>query len=266
MNDPHVEYLRYRIETAETLEFDHPPPLEKETDALLLRLAQGMLTVRPKDHLASEEEARGAVEPYLRAWEASEATRRFGRREVRFEFEASRVVDRDPPPAGAPQVLRPKSIPSGEAFGVPTVVSREPRYPEPPESFVASPEVEFMLGRYEQYLQGREPLLTMAYACLTRLEFGARHAQGNGGPRQKAAREYGVDENVLSTLGRLTAVLGDEVGARKVHAQGENRPPTDTEKRWIERCILTLVRRAGEHAANPQHMLPPITMADLPPL
>ncbi len=75
-----------------------------------------------------------------------------------------------------------------------------------------------------------------------------------------------MDEKVLSTLGRLTTVLGDEVGARKVDARGENRPPTDGEKRWIERCIITLIRRAGERAAYPQNTLPAITMADLPPL
>ena len=67
-------------------------------------------------------------------------------------------------------------------------------------------------------------------------------------------------------LGRLTSVLGDEAGARKVDAQSENRPPTDGERRWIERCVLALIRRAGKRAADPQKPLPSVTMADLPRL
>jgi hypothetical protein len=266
VNDPHVEYLTYRLETEESLEFEDPPPLEKESDDLRLRLAEDVLTVWPNDHFAREEEARENVEPYLRAWETFEALRRFGRREMRFVFESSRVVDRDPPPPGSSQVVQVKGIASVAAVGTVTAVSRERSYPEPPEGFVASPEVEFMLGRYDQYLRGREPLLAMAYACLTRLEHEARHARGGGTARRKAAREYGVDERVLSKLGHLTTVLGDEMGARKVEAQSENRPPNSREQSWIKGCVLTLIRRAGERSADPQRPLPRITMDDLPRL
>lgn len=267
MNDPHVESLTYRLQTGETLEFDDPPPLEQENDALRLRLAEDVLTVWPKEHYAREDEARVAIEPYLRAWEISEALHRGGRQEMRFVFESSRVVDRDPPPPCSPQVVQLSgvSVGSSAVVGVPTVISWVRCYPDPPEGFVASPEVEFMLGRYDQYLRHREPLLAMAYACLTRLEHEARHTQGGGTLRRKAAREYRVDEDVLSKLGHLTTVLGDETGARKVETQSENRPPTNREQRWIEGCMLALIRRAGQRAADPQKPLPLITMADLPP-
>lgn len=250
MNDPHVESLRYRLELAETLEFQDPPPLEQENDELRLRLAEGVLTVWPKKHFPSEEDATGAVEPYLRSWEIFEAISRSGRQELRFEFESAKVIDRDPPPPGAEQVVRLPTIVRERALYPPTFVSLEPCYPKPPEGFAVSYEVEFMWGRYERYLQGREPLLAMAYVCLTLLEHSVRHEPGKGPDREKAVRKYGVDKKVLDRLGHLTSILGDETEVRKVDSK--NRPPTDEERRWIERCVLDLIRRVGEHNANSQ--------------
>jgi hypothetical protein len=266
MNDPHVESLLYRLKTAETLEFKDPPPLEYATDELRMSLAEGWLTVWPNDHFASEEDARATVEPYLRTWEASEAVRRFGRREMRFEFESSKVIDRDPPPPGAPQVVQVKSLEMRAELGIHIkgVLKKELCYPPPPEGFVASPEVEYMLARYEQYLKG-EPLLTMAYACLTFLRYFSENAPVENA-HKKVEHVYGVHKPVLDKLGNLTSVLGDYASARKVNAQSKHRPPSGKERRWIEQCVLTLIRRAGEHAADPQKNLPLIRMDDLPRL
>ena len=92
LNDPHVEYLTYRLTTAETLEFEDPPSLEIETEKLALRLEQAMLTVWPKGHFASVKDARKLVDPYLESWEAYETIRRSGRREVLFEYKAPRAT------------------------------------------------------------------------------------------------------------------------------------------------------------------------------
>ena len=267
MNDPHVEALTYLLQTGETLEFEDPPPLEQENAALRLCLAEDVLTVWPKEHYAREEEARGAIEPYLRAWEASEAIRRFGRREMRFVFDSSQVVDRNPPPPGSPQVvqLSGSSVGTSGAVGAPTVISREAYYPEPSEGFVASPEVELMLGRYEGYLEGREPLPSMAYFCLSVLVVGATDAPSNA-KFKKIELVYGIDDKVLRKLSLLTSTLGDKATARKAKAESETRPHTHRERRWIEGCVLALIRRAGQRAADPQNPLPLVTMADLPPL
>ncbi len=267
MHDPHVESLSYHLETGETLEFENPPPLQQENNALRLCLTEGVLTIWPKYHYASEEEARYNIEPYLRAWETFEALRRFGRREMLFVFESSQIVDRDPPPPGSPQVLQASAriVGSSAMVGVPTVISREPCYPCPPSGFVTSPEVELMLGRYEGYLKGREPLPSMAFFCLTVLEYGARNAPAKN-KHKRIELVYDVDGTVSGELGRLTSTLGDEATARKAEAARENRPHTDRERRWIERCVLALIRRAGERAADPQGPLPRIKMADLPPL
>jgi hypothetical protein len=69
----------------------------------------------------------------------------------------------------------------------------------------------------------------------------------------------------LNKLGHLTSVLGDEAGARKVDERSQNRPPTNRERLWIERCVLTLIRRAGELAGDQEKALPKIKLENLPP-
>lgn len=52
MNDPYVGYLRYSLKASKALSFEDPPPLERETSALKLRLEDAVLTVWPKEDLA----------------------------------------------------------------------------------------------------------------------------------------------------------------------------------------------------------------------
>jgi hypothetical protein len=137
------------------------------------------------------------------------------------------------------------------------VMRRE--YPAPPARFKASTDVETLWHRYEGYKQGREPLLGMAYACLTWLE-----AQVGG--RANAAKTYAIDATILRKLGDFTANLGDERTARKFHARGARRPPTPEETAWIDAVIRILIRRVGEHAADPDAPWPPLSMRDLPSL
>jgi len=55
---------------------------------------------------------------------------------------------------------------------------------------------------------GDEPLPSMAYFCLTVLEYQAKN-------REAAAKQYAIDLKVLKKLGGLTA-KGDPMTARKV--------------------------------------------------
>lgn len=259
MTDEHVESLRYSLKTDGSLEFDDPPPLEHETDALHLRLDGNDLTVWPKAKFASEEDAKEMVDGYLRAWEVYEGLLS-GRPSVRFEFRSARIVDHFGSETSAYVVSR---------FATLRSVRRDPErrstYPKPPRAFAASPDAEAMWQRYEQYLRGHEPLLSMGYACLTRIEFAARNAPVKGS-RRKVEHVYGIEEAVLRKLGEFTTNLGDEVEARKVHAGSKNRPPNDRERVWIEATVRALVRRSGEYDADPKGMRSRLTMADLPDL
>jgi hypothetical protein len=254
MSDPHVVALRYRLETDPSLTFANPPPCELETNEFTLRLADSVLTCMMKAHYASVDDARAVVEPVLRAWELKVALQR-GKREMQFVFQAPEVIDRDPPPPDPLREVRAMATIHFEA------VRRPPQdhYPEPPVRFSVSPDVETLWHRYEGYMQRREPLLSMVYACLTWL-----YAQLGG--RENVAKTYAIDLAVLRQLDDFAANLGGARTARKFHAGSARREPTAQESNWIDAAIRMIIRRVGEHAYDPTAPWPKIRMSDLPPL
>ena len=116
MNDPHVEWLRYRLELGRSLHFIDPLMLEHETEHFSLQLdAEKKLKVTMKEHHASTDSARERVQPLLRAWELDNALK-YGPGAFRFVFEDKGVIDRIHP------VLAPGTlswlltrVPSGSA-------------------------------------------------------------------------------------------------------------------------------------------------------
>ena len=72
-------------------------------------------------------------------------------------------------------------------------------YPSPPSmGLKPTPDVESMFHRYVGFREGREPLTTMAYFCLTVLEASTGKRSGK---RAAAAKRYGMCQEVLKQLG-----------------------------------------------------------------
>jgi hypothetical protein len=270
MNDPHVAVLIYSVETGEEISINNAPPVEEETSELRMRLADDVATFYMKTHYPSEKSARELVDSYLHAWELDVALKYGHKRKLCFSFVRSTIIDRDPPPPpppGSRQIVELEGVASAATTTHLKVIPQLRHYPEPPKDFSASSDAKVMWELYERYLENQERLMTMAFSCLSRLQFSAaRSMSGNGRWRKKAAKMYRVDEKVLRKLGHLSTNVGDEVGARKLDWQSELRPPTAEEVAWIEEAIKKLIRRAGEYAADPQKQWPQITMADLPVL
>lgn len=255
MRDPHVVSLRYRLLAAEGVVFDGAPPIEWETEAFRMRLEDGIATFDMTEHHASENSARKRVDEYLRTW-VIDAGLRVGHREMSLEFDKAELIDRDPLP-GTGVALR--GVVTATATAKARIVVRRGEYPRPPEGFVASPDVETMWARYEGYLEGREPLGSMAYACLTLLE-------GNAGGRQNAAAQHGISKDVLDRLAYLATGVGDERTGRKLKGRKERRPHTGPEIAWVEATVKALIRRVGELASDAEAPRSTLTMNDLPKL
>jgi hypothetical protein len=230
---------------------DSAAPVEREAAGFSVRLAGHKLTATMRDHFATEEDARRVVEEYLRAWRALAALA-MGRVEFEFSFDRSEIVDRNPEPG----VIHLAFVVSGTSVFSPTLHAIRGSYPDPPDGFALDPDTETLFTRWQGYVEGREPLESMAYACLTILEI-------HGG-RPGAAKRFGISEAVLRTLARLSSETGDRTTARKITAA--LRPRTDDEQAWLEAAVKVIVRRAGKVAAAPRASLPQITMGDLPPL
>jgi hypothetical protein len=265
MRDPHVVDLYYRLETDPPLIFDHPPPLDHDTDKFTLHLADGALTCTMKRHYASVEEAQAVVTPFLRTWGLDDALER-GRCEIRFVFEKAKVIDRDPPPGGQTSSIHTMATRgAGGRFVLRAVRDAYPTPPNP-EHFTASPDVETLWGRYEGYKKGQEPLLAMAYFCLSFLKWRGSQHPGRGGVYDRVEAQYAIKCEVLDKLGCLTTNLGDATTARKVDKQSRHRPPTPHEAVWIDAAVKMLIRRVGEYDADPAAPWPTLSMHDLPPL
>jgi hypothetical protein len=229
LRDPHVVALQYRLETEPNLTFENPPPVDDERDAFHLRLENGFAVFQLNHHFSKVEDARGAVDPYLRAWEI-DAALASGQPEIRFIFGHADVVDRNPPPPGSYGVVAVEDVVAISAVGSVTVRVGRKQYPPPPRQFQVSPDVETLWQRYEGYLRGKEPLPAMAYFCLTMIEALA-------GRRKKAAKWLHISRTVLKMLGNLTSTRGDEKMARKVEKGRPLTPMSDREKAWIEAAI-----------------------------
>lgn len=256
MNDPHVESLQYHIETDGSCSYESPPPVEYEKDGFRARLEEGVLTVTMKEHHASAASARKAVAEFLRSWEI-QAALSVGRGCLRFEHDSAKVVDRHPSPGTNTLVLEP--LVCKVSVGAVTLHIGRSSYPEPPKDFVASPLVETMWHRFEMFLDGREPLASMAYFCLSTI-------QADAGGRNKAAAKYHVDRGVLDKLGQLTSEVGDSSTARKIDSSSTLRPHTPQETEWMKCAVQTIIRRVGEVEASPTASRPRLTMSDLPRL
>jgi hypothetical protein len=129
------------------------------------------------------------------------------------------------------------------------------KYPQPPNTFRVTPEVQHAYRRWIGFRSGKEPLQSMAYFVLTLLESAA-------GGRPNAARSFNIKFAVLGTIGRLSTTKGDPSTARKAGPGTQFQELTGAEKQWLERAIPLVIRRLGEHASGTP--LAPIALTDLP--
>ena len=234
MNDPHVVALEYRIEHGPDIDWSRAVPLAREEDRFRVHVETGRVRFEFKDHHASEDEARLALEDdYIPNWELVVGLER-GPDAFRLRFDRSDIVDRNPPPG-------PLTLSAHASFGPLKSTANlapptPPAFPEPPPAALKrSPDVDTMYQRYLRHLEGREPLPAMAYFCLTMLEHIA-------GSRREAARRFAISDNVLQKIGTLCGKGGGVARKR----DGLGHPYTPEEERFLKAAIRTLIRRAAE--------------------
>jgi hypothetical protein len=257
MRDPHVVSLTYLAVPSESASFDRASPIGGTIEDIRYSLGEGRLVIEPAAHFSSAEEARAHVDPLLRAWEIDIGLQ-FGSPELSFAYETAEVIDRNPPPPGSGGAVLIATL--GEltiAGAAATLTVSRGRYPSPPRTFRTSPDVETLWMRYQGYRNGREPLPSMAYLCLTTLEAIA-------GGRQLAATMFKISPQVLSKMGQVTSERGDPTSARKYSAVKSGSPLAGPEVHWLEEAVKAIIRRVGE--AHDVNALPTITLNDLPAL
>ncbi len=252
MNDPHVVALEYRIEHGPDIDWSRAAPLDKEEDRFRVQAENGRVRFELKEHYASEEAARFAVEAhYIPNWEFVVGLVR-GPDTFRLRFDRSEIVDRNPPPG-------PPTLSAHARTGIPTVRANlapptPPAFPDPPRVGIKrSRNVNSMFDRYLDHLDDKEKLPAMAYFCLTKLEQMA-------GGRDAAAVRFGVSKKVLRRIGELSTNKG---GASARKAVGQATPHTPEDERFLKSAIRTLIHRAAEVEFGPDSSRGKITLADI---
>ena len=260
MNDPHVVALWYRIEHGDSVDYGEAQPLDRAETGFRVKAEQGRVCFEFKDHYATKDAARKAIEDYIRVWEF-EAGLLGGPHSFKLTFDRAQIKDRKPPPP-VPGVV---SISAHTRAGVPTVTGKvqvvRTHYPPPPSGLMLTPDVQTMYDRFQGYRLGREPLASMAYFCVTVLETSAGQTCPKSGVREAAAKKYGIQLEVLSKLGELSSMRGGQQ-ARK--ASGKDNDLTAQESRFMQEAIKAVIRRAAEKAHAPDSDLPKISLSDLP--
>jgi hypothetical protein len=257
MNEPIVTHLYYELKLSSELDFDNPPPLESDLPDFKLILNAGQLEVLMNIEVSSEVIARSIVEPFLRSWELDQFLTT-GRKEFWFEFKNSIIIDKSP--------TRPGDVVIHAGVGELVFLSDEISikltkkvYPPPEFGLTISPDVQTLLSRYEGFINKKEPLLSMAYFCLTAFEVDA-------GNRLNAANKFNIHYLVFKTLGELTSERGDSKESRKAREQASLQPLTSKEIVWINAAVRKLIRRKAEFDNNPVGKYSLIDMNSLPPL
>ena len=256
MNDPHVVALLYRVIHGKSHDYSKAERLNMDGPGFQVVVEDEEVRFEFKDHYATENDARKAVEHYIHNWEF-DACLKGGDDCFKLEFKKATRVDRRPIPGVITvdaEVLR-ISVDLAEAEGI----VGHPKYPSPPLGVNFNhPDVQTIYHRYMGYRQGKEPLASMAYFCLTFLE----NMTGQKNNRRKvAAQQYQIDKAVLNKIGELSSKKGGQ-GSRK--ADGVYNNFTTEERTFLEQAIKRIIQRTAEKVHSPDKELPKITLSKLP--
>ena len=266
MNDPHVKALHYRVIVGKDIDYDNAPPVSGITDEFDLSIDGDIAIFEMKKHYPTADEAKEVVDEYLRAWDILIGLAH-DPDDLCFIFDRADVIDRSPHKTGK-NVLNLQTHIAASTVTSDIILNESCGwYPSFPKNFVASTDAETMYLRYKAYRQNREKLTSMAYMCLTVLEGRAvERDKAKGKTREKAAKQYCIDIDVLDTLGKLCTVQGDTTEARKYSENRTFTPLNSKEKKWIVSVIKRLIRRVGEYryAHSTGAKLKQITMGDFP--
>ena len=239
MNDPHVVSLLYEIEHTASVDYSKAEAFEHCEDAFDVQVEDGRARFTMKTHFATESDARGFVEDYIRSWELH-ALLTGGPGTFKLRFDRANIEDRSPTTGVVSLAAGPIRL--AITLGKPQVTVSPPSYPSPPATHLGyNDDVESMLRRYVAYREDPRRLTEMSNFCLSVLVDDA-------GNRRAASQRYGIAKRVLDRVGVLCDSKGGD-DARK--AKGRDYPLTQHEKQFLEEVVRAMIRRAAEFAHDP---------------
>ena len=265
MNDPHVKALYYWVEHDESVDYENAEPLNYEDELAEVHLEKRELTIKPKEHYASTEEAWDALESFIRNWEFDAAVES-GSRGFELKYLNADVIDRNPTPPPPGVVEASVSFRAGSPKVSIRARAGKPWYPSPSEGQrldCSDPTALAMLFRLDRYHQGRETLAAMTYFCLTVLGNSVSATKGTTETRKAVRDHYSISADLQKKVAALSSEKG---GSEARKAGGMEQEFTAEERAFLVAAVKAFTRRVAEKTANPTTELKMITLADLPHL
>ena len=228
-----------------------------ENSAFSVTIGGGTARFRFRDPLASFEEAERRVNSFLHSWEG-DLVLQTGSAHRDFVISGTSAPGR-----GGRSYLYGTATVSG-----PLAEANTRRYePWRRHRYYELPLVASLVQRYEDYKTGRERLSVLGYVCYTVISAQMRDdsIRARRGGKGLVARRLGIEPKVLHKFTELTSRIGTVATARKW--DGEHHEPreyTASEKFWLERVTLELIRRFGE--INSGRQVDQLGLSDLPQL
>lgn len=258
MNKPYINKLFYRIITKDNVDYDNAPALSFENEIFKMATSKNEVTFEMRKHFSSEEDARIATDKFLKTWEILIGLEN-DPDDIKFKFDRSDVIDLEPNKNENKAVLSVSACEHVHCIDHVTIHVSRHKYPNPPDNFSISPDVETMYLRYKAYREGRDTLLSMAYLLLT-------VAQSKSNTRREAAIKLRVEKKILDTLGELCSTKGDEREARKAPKNSVFIPLENKEREWVLAACKLLIKRCGEFDFCGTENLSHLRMNNLPSL
>jgi len=244
--------LIYRVTEKEGVNYSNQSTIEIDNEYFRGKLENGILTIEMKISFNSSNEAKILVDKYLRSWEIYSGLI-YQKDVLGFTLNTiSSIEIADHKNGKPPEIIEyfEEFIYSSDSINF---QSEYEEYPKPTDSFTTSPDVETLWYRFKEYLENREPLLSMAYFCITFLE-------NKAGNRRSAASQYGIEFDILENIGELSSTRGDVRNARKAKSlQGKLK---HSEIIWIVAAIAKIIQRLGEYESGDKSSI--LKMGDLP--
>ena len=179
-----IEKLIYSVTIGNNVVYEVLEPLKSSFSNFDMELELPYLTIIPKIEYESIEAARKEIDiqvySYETYWRLSQDT------EVKFSFDYAETKDEG---KTVLEKVITKNLPLEKA-----IKSIKNKYPLPPNNFCLSPDVDSLLYRFNNYLNGKENILGMAYFCLTLIESKSGIKNNK---RKTISNKLKIDDQVL---------------------------------------------------------------------
>lgn len=257
MNKPHISKLRYKIITKDDVDYENASPVSLENEIFRMTTEKSEVTFEMVKHFSSEQEARIITDEFLHNWEIIIGLEN-DPDDIKFKFDRSEVIDLEPNQEENNVNLSVSVSEHIQIVDHVTLHVSRHKYPDPPDRFSISPDVETMYLRYKAYREGRDTLLSMAYLLLT--------VSQSKSTRKDVAEKLRIEKDILDKLGELCSTKGNEYEARKAPKNGIFIPLEQKEKEWVLAVCKLLIIRCGEYEFCGTENLSQIKMDSLPSL